>query len=161
MQIKNYTWGDGTSDNSVKITMDPSVVQHLFCQRQNRFWKKEAGGQLFGQWSEDGDFVISYATGPRPTDKRSKFGYVPDRKAEQAEISTFRENGIWYLGDWHTHPESHPQPSDSDLLTMNDCFNKSVHGMGGFLIVIVGTSKNVGSWYVGITGKVGTRRYLP
>ena len=137
--------------------LSPEVLTHLNKFRQNHFFKKEAGGQLFGKL--DGKtFLVNIATGPRESDKRSRNRYLPDRKEEQAEIKEHFKNGHIYLGDWHTHPEKKPVPSDPDIETTNDCFQKSTHEMPGFAFIIVGKTTLVRDWYVGVTAKAGTRR---
>ncbi len=87
---------------------------------------------------EDGEITIVEVTGPRPTDRRTRTTYLPDRKAERAEIDDRYARGLHFVGDWHTHPDGHPRPSGSDLESMKECFNKSTHNLNGFLLLIVG-----------------------
>jgi len=116
----------------------PEVVARFRLHRQHRPWRKEAGGQLFA--STIGNVVeIREATGPRPSDRRSIFGYVPDRAAEQAEIKERYGRDLHFIGDWHTHRQSLPQPSWTDLNSMQDMFKRSEHDAPGFVLIVVGT----------------------
>lgn len=116
----------------------PRVVARFRMHRQHRLWRKEAGGQLFATMT--GSMIeIREATGPRPSDRRSLFGYVPDRAAEQAEIKARYGRGLHFIGDWHTHRQSLPQPSSTDLHSMQDMFKRSDHDASGFILVVVGT----------------------
>ncbi|TAJ36861.1 MAG: hypothetical protein EPO55_20260 [Reyranella sp.] len=116
----------------------PEVVARFRMHRQHRLWRKEAGGQLFATMT--GKVVdIREATGPRPSDRRSLFGYVPHRAAEQAEIKARYARGLHFIGDWHTHRQAMPEPSSTDLHSMQDMFKRSDHDTPGFILVVVGT----------------------
>jgi integrative and conjugative element protein (TIGR02256 family) len=121
-----------------QIILANSVVAHLRRHRQRWWYQKEAGGQLFARLEGDRIQVVD-ATGPRRTDRRTRTGYHPDRRAEQDEIAERHPKGLHFVGDWHTHPDTKPQPSGRDLASMAECFAKSAHGLNGFLLLIVGT----------------------
>lgn len=125
----------GTSGQ--QIIIDDSVVAHLLGHRQRRWYQKEAGGQLFARIEGDCLHVVE-ATGPRRTDRRSRTGYYPDRRAEQAEIADRHSKNLHFIGDWHTHPDIQPQPSGRDLSSMAECFSNSASSLNGFLLLIVG-----------------------
>jgi integrative and conjugative element protein (TIGR02256 family) len=125
----------GSSGEVVVITDD--VLAHLTASRQSRRSHAEAGGQLFARF-DGACVVVQEATGPRPTDRRTRTSYVPDRVAEQDEIVERHVRGLHFVGDWHTHPEARPTPSLQDLDSIAECFTKSDHGLNGFLLIIVG-----------------------
>ena len=83
--------------------------------------------------------TIEEATGPRRSDIRSRYSYIPDRKAEQREINERFPSGLHFIGDWHTHPEQIPHLSGTDLDNMRECVKKSRHAVSGFLLIVVGT----------------------
>ena len=152
MFIKPAKW----CDDNFNVILSSEAIWHLYIHRQNWFWNREAGGQLFGHL-EDTKFTVNFATGPRKEDVRCRHGYVGNRNEEQKEIDNFLKKDVFYLGDWHTHPEKHPTPSSRDIETSNDCFRKSTHAMPGYIMIIVGKSEYVHNWFVGITSKTGTR----
>jgi len=119
------------------IVFTDEVVDHFLRHRQQRFWHKEAGGQLFARCSSEG-IVVEEATGPRRSDVRKRTLYLPDRLAEQLEINERHERGLHYVGDWHTHPELTPGFSGQDLASIQDCFKRSHHELNAFVLVIVG-----------------------
>jgi integrative and conjugative element protein (TIGR02256 family) len=127
----------GTSGETVVFA--DRVVDHLMRHRQNRLWRKEAGGQLFARFGA-GEILVEEATGPRPTDSRGRTYYRPDRSTERLEILERFEAGLHYVGDWHTHPSEVPEPSQTDVRNINECFMKSLHSLNGFVLVIVGTA---------------------
>ena len=105
--------------------------------------------------------TVARATGPRPTDTRARYSYQPDRKAEQAEIDQALRNGIFFLGDWHTHPELVPTPSSQDLHSIAEAFKKSTHHLNGFLLVIAGTQRLPSGLYVAVHNDEEAVRLLP
>jgi integrative and conjugative element protein (TIGR02256 family) len=118
----------------------PPVVARFRMHRQSRPWRFEAGGQLFATMTDTLIDVVE-ATGPRPTDKRSLFGYIPDRDAERAEIKERYARGLHFVGDWHTHRQRWPNPSGRDTESMRDMFSRSEHSLSGFVLVVVGTAQ--------------------
>jgi integrative and conjugative element protein (TIGR02256 family) len=121
------------------LVIADSVLQHFRLHQQTKPWHREAGGQLFAVVSPL-ELYVCEATGPRPTDKRTRHGYKPDRRAEQIEIQERHLRTLQYVGDWHTHPEGIPHPSGTDYSSMSDCFRKSKHALNAFLLAIVGNS---------------------
>lgn len=61
----------------------------------------------------------------------------------------FKEE-LYYVGDWHTHPELQPTPSGTDISSFQDMFRKSRHRLASFVIVIVGTANFPKSLFVGL-----------
>lgn len=94
-----------------------------------------------------GRWDVERATGPRKADLRSRFGFWPNRAAEQAEIFELHEQGLEFVGDWHTHPEKVPRPSDQDLQGIRSVVELSKHHLPGFLMCIVGLApEHEGLW---------------
>ena len=79
------------------LVVETAVVAHLEAHRQVMPQHREAGGQLFAIFL-DGSVIVKEATGPRPTDRRTRTSYRPDRKAEQQEILERHSLGLHYVG---------------------------------------------------------------
>lgn len=136
-EMLTYTIGE--SGQLLHVTDD--VLHHFLSFQQKRFFSKEAGGQLFLR-SSGVNLYIELATGPRPTDVRSRNRYIPDMAASQAEIDEHYKNGLNFIGNWHTHPEDLPTPSEMDVDTMKECFSTAQKdGFYGFILIIVGRAK--------------------
>jgi integrative and conjugative element protein (TIGR02256 family) len=119
------------------LVLSDAVVEHFALHQQVRQDLAEAGGQLFARITRYEVFVEE-ATGPRPSDRRGRAHYTPDRQAERKEIRERFALGLHYVGDWHTHPEGVPTPSPIDRFTISDCSRRSTHKLAGFLLVVVG-----------------------
>lgn len=120
------------------IILTESVLAHIAAHRQRRFWQSESGGQLFARL-EGQDILVVEATGPRPGDQRGRSFYRPDKAAEQAEIDARFRHGLHFVGDWHTHPQTYPEPSNSDLASIADAVRRSTYTLNGFILLVVGT----------------------
>ena len=113
------------------------AVETMTQFRQTSPNHKEAGGQLFGHF-KGSDSSIVEATMPKWLDRRGRTEFRPNRWLQCLEIRNRYRKGLHYIGDWHTHPEKHPQPSIEDLLNMKECFDRSRHALHAFVLVIVG-----------------------
>ncbi|WP_374346548.1 Mov34/MPN/PAD-1 family protein [Phenylobacterium sp.] len=143
-----------------RVILAEPVLAHLAGHRQHRFWQSEAGGQLFARL-DGGDIVIVEATGPRPSDRRGRNFYRPDKRAEQAEIDARHPRGLHFVGDWHTHPQAHPEPSGSDLASIADAVRRSRHDLNGFVLLIVGTLYPPQGLHVSVHDGVAGYRLAP
>lgn len=124
---------------ALEVSFSEDVLRIFSKNRQNTFWKAEAGGQLFAHIAGQRWEVVK-ATGPRRSDYRKRFIFFPSRKDDQEEINEAFRDGLHYVGDWHTHPERKPTPSSLDLESMASMVRSSEYQLPGFLMVIVGTN---------------------
>ena len=129
--------------------IQPSVLRTFTNHRQLRSDAPEAGGQLFAR-IDGANILLELATGPRKSDKRSRYSYQPDRHAEQEEINQLHRENLLFVGDWHTHPEPIPHPSPQDFASIRDSVAKSRHHLNGFLLAIVGTGTIPTALWIGL-----------
>jgi integrative and conjugative element protein (TIGR02256 family) len=94
-------------------------------------------GQLFARL-EPPRITVLRATGPRAGDRRTRFSYIPDRRAEQREIDDAFRRGLHYVGDWHTHPDDLPTASVTDNEGLAELVSRSAHSLNAFVLVVVG-----------------------
>ncbi|WP_370258766.1 Mov34/MPN/PAD-1 family protein [Marinobacter nauticus] len=121
------------------IEFPPRILEHFVSFQQKQPHDKEAGGQLFWEYSPEGHRRVALVTGPRPTDQRSRTRYKADHRQEQIEINRNYDRGLYLLGDWHTHPEAIARPSAADIEAIQDIYRGSRNPGPGLLLVIVGT----------------------
>jgi integrative and conjugative element protein (TIGR02256 family) len=141
-------------NGNASLVFSDDVIAHFAKHQQRRPRDTEAGGQLFARLSRF-EIYVEVATGPRPRDKRTRASYVPDRIAERAEIENMFDQGLHFVGDWHTHPESIAYPSLIDESTITDCASKSKHKLNGFILVVVGTGALPSSMSVSVHAAQG------
>lgn len=132
-----------------RLVFSEQALARFARSRQLGLGDREAGGQLFAR-ADGKDIRIVEATGLRLLDKRSRFSFRPDRKAEQGEIADRHSQGLHFVGDWHTHPEDIPTPSPRDVQSLADMFRRSTHRLNGMVMVIVGRSSAPEGLFVGV-----------
>jgi integrative and conjugative element protein (TIGR02256 family) len=120
------------------LELSPVALAHFEGHKQLKWFSREAGGQLFARFQNSSVMQIVDVTGPRPTDKRSIYNYVPDRRAEKNEINDRYAHDLHFVGDWHTHKQRIPKPSWTDENSMRELARDSDYDLAGFILIIVG-----------------------
>lgn len=98
------------------LVFETSVLNTFRKYRQNSCFAVEAGGILIGRAYELG-YIIKLATEPQLTDHRYRmlFERFPIGHQQIADTIYRQSHGKdVYLGEWHTHFETHPIPSTID-----------------------------------------------
>ena len=149
MRLSGQTVLKLSFDNGPEISLSEEVLAHFRRHRQQRWFSREAGGQLFAEVDLHCWRIVK-ATGPRADDWRSRFSFRPNAAADQKEILDQFAAGLHYVGDWHTHPEARPTPSGTDLESIAQSAVQSVHQLKGFLLVVVGTNDPTESLWVSL-----------
>jgi integrative and conjugative element protein (TIGR02256 family) len=144
----------------VRVLFTPACLDELAQHRQETWLSLEDGGQLFARIEGD-KMTVERVTVTKGRSRRTRFGFLPDRAAEQADIDAMFAAGLHYVGDWHTHPEAAPIPSSSDKVKLTDIFRKSSHELQIMLLVIVGQAKFPHGLYVGAVDGTGLVRGDP
>lgn len=139
------------------LVFTEDVVNLLLEYRQHRFLQLEAGGQLFAK-IEDSVCTVSVATRPKKTDRRGMFFFWGNRKEQQDDIVHYFNKGLHFIGDWHSHPQTNPAPSYTDLMSMKECFNQSTHELNYFVYAIVGKTLDPKKIWIGIVNSTTITR---
>ncbi|UPK39897.1 Mov34/MPN/PAD-1 family protein [Bradyrhizobium sp. 186] len=142
-----------------RLSFGDAVLVHFDRHRQTRIWHREAGGLLFARLALP-TIEICAITGPRRTDRRSRYSYRPDERAEQREIDEMFRRNLHFVGCWHTHPEDIASPSLVDTQNISDCVRRSKHALNGFVMVIVGRSALPDSLFVSVCDRSSVHRLV-
>jgi integrative and conjugative element protein (TIGR02256 family) len=127
------------------VEFDPSVI-NTFRKYQQKNGESESGGILVGEIYPLANKVIIKEAIVSLKAKRSFFGVNIDKVEMQQELDKCRENSkftYYYLGDWHTHPESHPHPSFIDTISYNQTCKKAKLVTNFIIFLIIGNSENI------------------
>lgn len=148
------TWGDPESGQLVFFPPEVLAVFKRFIQDDS---DAEAGGLLLGH-VRDIHLEILEATIPTPMDRR--FKYLFERMPfGHSVIASRRWNAssglIRYVGEWHTHPQDQPVPSNTDIYEWRKLAKHRLDGRP-LLVVIVGRK----DLRVEVMHPNGTRRCL-
>ncbi len=128
-----------------RVTLAVSTVAVLAKYRQSTSASKEAGGMLLGRIIDSGtDLVIDEATEPTESDQSGRTFFYRCKDPAQPKVNSAWEESRRtrnYLGEWHTHPEDDPQPSEQDLHNWNRISREAKRDYETLVFVIVGRSK--------------------
>jgi len=142
------------------VELTDEVLETLNRHRQLENLSHEAGGQLFARFEADRMRILR-ATEPTPKSRRGRTYFWPSRREEQLEIESLYAEGLHYVGDWHSHPEPHPEPSSDDIEKIKGIHAKSKHDLNCILMLIVGTHKDAeGLWLASASNAGVTRAVL-
>lgn len=137
------------NDGILKISSEALKVLHKF--RQIDTSNKEAGGILLGRFILDSsNIIIDKVTSPQSKDRRSRFSFEKLDSYHQYRINnewTESEGKINFIGEWHSHPESHPNPSFLDIKEWKRKSKEDVYDHEFLVFIIVGV-KTVNAWIV-------------
>jgi integrative and conjugative element protein (TIGR02256 family) len=134
-----------------------AALETMLKYRQLCATDKEAGGQLFARF-EGRDTFITDATPPKPLDIRKRIGFKPNQWIQRLDIKAKYLLGKHFVGDWHTHPEPIPSPSQVDLTSASECFKQSRHQLKAFVMIIVGTESPPNGLSVYLVDNSGIKR---
>ncbi|MEK4246608.1 Mov34/MPN/PAD-1 family protein [Psychrobacillus sp. FSL K6-2684] len=132
-----------------KLEIKQNVLDVFNRFRQTEPVSNESGGILIGRYIESSfHVVIDMCTTPQLGDKQSRFFFSRSKKYHQEIL-----NEIWgytnatknYLGEWHTHPEKTPLPSEHDLNQWVKLLKNQNNDIENIFFVIVGI-ENIRVW---------------
>lgn len=134
----------------IEVVLSPGVI-NLFESYKQTGNKKEKGGVLLGYRNKKNIRIIR-ASIPTRYDKSNKFNFTRNKKSAQLFINYefLNTNGqIIYLGEWHTHPEENPNPSQTDIDMIKIQFEKNEINEDFLIMLIVGIDSNYVSYFDG------------
>ena len=111
-----FVSGWSTPDKRVLINFDEKVLNVFRQHIQNLATDPEAGGLLLGEVRGEHLNLVD-ATFPTADDLRARYSFerLPQGHATVAEKMWSKSRGtVRYLGEWHSHPQDHPIPSEID-----------------------------------------------
>lgn len=128
-------------DGGQFVRIAPQVLITLDRYRQTLPWKKEAGGQLFGTVSAT-EVLLLHASVPHRRDERGRYHFRTHPETARHAIAMAHARGLLFLGEWHTHAEAIPRPSNDDIQAMYTITNLSKTNTSRLLLLIRGTTKS-------------------
>ena len=119
-----------------------AIHAHIEDAKQRIGAEAETGGPLFGDWDDARRVFWIDVADPAPPDSVEAPGSftcgtegLTDRNRKLEDAS---RGATGFIGTWHTHPTSPPDPSGRDLASMSDFFSRPERLPRRFLMMIVG-----------------------
>lgn len=135
-----FSYGHG------QLVITEAVCNVLWQHRQTGPKQHEAGGILLGRVYPT-HTVIERLSTPSAEDRSGRYFFERSvAKAQRIVNEAWKESGgeVIYLGEWHTHPEQVPRPSDTDRRLIRRMLSDSKMEIDRLFLVIVGLH----GWYV-------------
>jgi integrative and conjugative element protein (TIGR02256 family) len=107
------------------------------CRKAKR---AETGGVIVGQYNEQHDWaIVTEVTGP-PEDSRSGSTWFLRgvRGLQQLIERLWQRDRSFYLGEWHYHPYSSPDPSSTDTSQMRKIADSASYACPEPILLILG-----------------------
>lgn len=146
-----------SADKCILVAFDSAVLATFAGHAQLAPNATECGGILLGM-VRGNNLQVTEATTPFPRDKQKRFCFerTPYGHRKIAAARWLSSSGlVRYLGEWHTHPEDTPSPSEIDR---NEWATLAARRKDGrpTLSIIVGRS----NFYVALVAKDGILQQL-
>lgn len=105
-----------------------------------RAYPNETGGILYGSYSNDGRCVTISGASDSPDGSRAgKTWFERGVGKLQKLLNHLWKAKVFYLGEWHLHPNGSPHPSFQDISQLRDISrSKSYHCPEPILIIVGG-----------------------
>lgn len=154
MNRKYMKYGICSENFSVEITEE--VCRKFEAYIKGYDYNLESGGILVGVLNPvHNSIVITDITEPYSQDKRTRYRFQRMENGHQEAMNRLWEQSNYkktYLGEWHTHKQEQPQPSNIDIKNWIKISGKKSNNSERLFFIIVGT-KEVGVWTV-LNGRV-------
>lgn len=129
---------------SVRISSDVLSEVLSLCVKTKR---KETGGILVGRYGEGNSCAyITKISGPGSGSVHGSFSFFRAIGQLQNWLDgLWRDKDSYYLGEWHFHPFSSPQPSSTDLKQMQYIARNEKNACPEPILIIIGGDPQ-GDW---------------
>jgi integrative and conjugative element protein (TIGR02256 family) len=131
--------------NGGTVEFHKSAEAALSAYRQLSRRDAEAGGLILGRLVvESTDLIVDEVTEPTKVDRKGRFFFIRRRRAAQCRVNQawFDSNGtLNYLGEWHSHPEDDPTPSNVDIENWHRISSQARFEQDFLIFAIVGRQR--------------------
>jgi len=105
----------------------------------------ETGGILTGRYTDEMSGCIIRASDPPPDSIQSPTTFLRGTEKVDEALKESRERyGLYYLGEWHTHPNTAPKLSDQDKEEMQSIANNESYECPHPFLIIIGGNEGTG-----------------
>lgn len=129
---------------NLKLVVNDSLLESIY-QSSRTHYPKEYGGFLIGKYSDD--FKVLYIEQSITAEifKSSKLEFTRESNYLKSEFERlFINEGLYYIGEWHTHPDGEAWYSSTDLSAMiNISHEKNVKIDNPILLILSITSDSL------------------
>lgn len=128
------------------------VMEEMFKWIQNDAIRPESGGYIVGYKHEKtGNISLEAVSCPYALDTNNRIHFDIRDPRHDVFLRKARRHKSYYMGVWHTHPQSDPSPSSIDWNDWNATMRTDTTGSQYIFFIIAGSD----NWRIWI-GEIGT-----
>ena len=102
----------------------------------------ETGGVLIGHYNETLETaIVTRATGPPPDSQRRRNAFYRGTQGLHELLRVLWPKKEYYLGEWHYHPGSSPEPSAADAKRMQEIAESDDTNCPEPILLVVGENR--------------------
>ncbi|MVO09204.1 hypothetical protein GOQ30_08535 [Flavobacterium sp. TP390] len=129
------------SNNKIglEIEYDDNLLNELF-EIALVHYPNEIGGYLLGKYSENKKtaIIVKQITALEYLNSPVSFKHIVNEETKNVFVKLFEGEGIHYLGEWHTHPNSNSRYSQTDFKALKKIAKGDIENP---ILLIVGFDK--------------------
>ncbi|MCG4454885.1 Mov34/MPN/PAD-1 family protein [Pseudomonas sp. MMS21-TM103] len=134
-----WRWGWPGVDTHLLVSQDVASLLERYCQRK---FDVERGGQLFVDPSSSTGLVLALATPPHGDDRAGRTWLELNARRCRDEIERANAEGLRLVGYWHTHPQSIPMISPTDIGSFSRFAARYTRDLPHPMAIIVGNTNS-------------------
>ena len=127
----------------LKLVISESLINTIH-QKGIQQYPNEFGGLLVGKYSEDMKTCFIEETIIPIKYKSSKYYFERGKEGVFEKLQAFynQEPRLIYIGEWHTHPDMTPEPSETDKRAMLEIAEHKEVLINSPVLIILGITRN-------------------
>ena len=127
-------------NDKLKVIIEDNALNDMYKYKPERY-SHENGGILLGKFNkEENTYIVSNVSTTNFEDKKGRSFFIRSKRQAQLIINKFWKKSkgeINYLGEWHTHNQMNPHPSDIDKKLVKQMLdNKNIEIENVFMIIL-------------------------
>lgn len=154
-KVDNLVFKDKSQIYNIYLGKETYEQMIGYCSKANPY---ETGGVLIGSYSYNQTIAdILQITPPPKNSKRSKYNFYRGSSGLKEILDIVWNQGLYYLGEWHYHPNASVVPSHTDLKQMFALSNNNDLKCPEPILIIIGGNEK--DWKIS-AGVFSNRRYV-
>lgn len=124
----------------IELSSEQLDLLHKLCEESNPY---ETGGTVIGRYSDNGVTAFIFEITNSPDDSiREMTSFKRGINGLQKRLDKLWKDNLYYLGEWHYHPNSLPIPSHSDIEQMISLSHNIKLNCPEPILIIIGGGNN-------------------
>lgn len=125
--------------NDKTVDILSAIVDKLLNWVQDSIEKPESGGYIVGyEHLKTGNIILEDISVPQSNDTKTRIFFKLKDTIHKLFIKSKEANKSYYMGVWHTHPQSNPVPSSIDWNDWHETLELDKTGCDYIFFIIVG-----------------------